>query len=220
MDYLIDIHTHSFYTNQDAKLVLNVFPGENEKFSHPCFFSVGVHPWYVNSGSLEKNLEWVEQQAKNPRVLAIGETGFDKTIDVPWKDQEYAFERQLDLAEKLNKPIILHCVRSYNELMLYRDAFNQKIPWIFHWFNASPEIAHELISKHCYLSFGHLLFNEISKAFRVFPEIPADSVFLETDDTSVTIQEIFNRAAFLKGLSLSDLMRQININFKTCFEAL
>jgi TatD DNase family protein len=198
-------------------MLLNVFPGEDDKFRHPCFFSVGLHPWYVNSGSMEKHLGWVEQQADNPQVLAIGEAGFDKTIDVPWKDQEHAFERQLALAEKFCKPLILHCVRSYNELMNYRNQSNQKIPWIFHWFNASAEIAHELLRKNCYLSFGHLLFNETSKAFRVFPEIPVSSVFFETDDASFNIQEISNRAAFLKGLSLFSLMGQIHSNFKTCF---
>jgi TatD DNase family protein len=198
-------------------MLLNILPGEDDKFLHPCFFSTGLHPWYVNAVSLEKNLEWVERQADNPQVLAVGEIGFDKTIDVPWKVQEYAFERQLALAEKLNKPVILHCVRSYNELLAYRMKANQKIPWIFHWFNASAEIARELILYNCYLSFGHLLFYETSKAFRVFPEIPVGSLFFETDDASFTIQEISEQAAFLKGLPLSSLMGQIHGNFKTCF---
>ena len=198
-------------------MLLNVFPGEDDKFRHPCFYSAGLHPWYVNSGSMKKHLDWVEQQADNPQVLAIGEIGFDKTIDVPWKDQEHAFERQLALAENRNKPVILHCVRSYNELLVYRNASNKKIPWIFHWFNASAEIAHELLLKNCYLSFGHLLFHETSKAFRVFPEIPVSSIFFETDDASFTIQEISERAAFLKGLPLFSLMAQIHNNFKACF---
>jgi TatD DNase family protein len=198
-------------------MLLNVFPGEDNKFLHPCFFSTGLHPWYVHSKTLEKHLEWVEKQADNPRVLAIGETGFDKTIDVPWNLQAYAFERQLAVAEKMNKPLILHCVRSYNELLIYRNKSDQKLPWIFHWFNASAEIARELIRKNCYLSFGHLLFHETSKAFRVFQEIPAGSLFFETDDSSYTIQEISYRAAFLKGLRLSSLLKQIHSNFKTCF---
>jgi TatD DNase family protein len=217
LNHYIDIHTHTYYQNDDTTMLLNVLPGEDDKLRHPCFFSTGLHPWYVNSGSLEQKLGWVEQQADNPQVLAVGEIGFDKTIDVPWKDQEYAFERQLSLAEKLNKPVILHCVRSYNELLSYRSGAHQKIPWIFHWFNASAEMARELIRRNCYLSFGHLLFHETSKAFRVFPEVPASSIFFETDDTSYTIQEISEHAAFLKGLPLSSLMRQIHDNFKTCF---
>lgn len=217
MEHYIDIHAHTYYPDDDTTLLLNVFPGEEDKFLNPCFFSVGLHPWHVQSGTAEKNLEWVEQQADDPRVLAIGEIGFDKTIDVPWKDQEYAFDRQLALAEKLNKPVILHCVRAYNELIVYRNRSDRHNPWIFHWFNAGMEMARELIRRNCYLSFGHLLFHDTSKAFRAFPEIPAASVFFETDDTSFTIREISAQAASLRGMPLNSLMGQIHSNFNTCF---
>jgi TatD DNase family protein len=217
MNNYIDIHTHSYYESPYTQLLLNIFPGEDEKFQHPCFFSVGLHPWYVRQDTLEMNLNWVEKQAENPRVLAIGEIGFDKTIDVPWEIQDYAFRRQLAVAEKLNKPVILHCVRAYNELIVNRNTSDQKIPWIFHWFNASDVMARELIRKNCYLSFGHLLFNETSKAFRVFKGIPLASVFFETDDTSYTIQDVSERASLLKGISLNEILDQINMNFKTCF---
>jgi TatD DNase family protein len=217
LNYFIDIHTHTYYQLDNTRLLLNVFPGENKKFEHPCYFSVGLHPWYLKGGSMEKNLEWVEKQSDNPLVLAIGEIGFDKIIDVSWENQAYAFEKQLSLAEKLSKPVIIHCVRSYNELIVYRNASDQNIPWIFHWFNAGIEIAHELIRRNCYLSFGHMLFKESSKAFQVFPEIPAGSVFLETDDTGYTIQKISNQAALLRGMPLSSLIQQINSNFNYCF---
>ncbi|MBN1415410.1 MAG: TatD family hydrolase [Bacteroidales bacterium] len=213
----IDIHTHSFYQSDNTRLLLNVFPEEIQKLKHKCFFSMGLHPWYVKTSTVDQNLEWIEKQAYDHRVLAIGEIGFDKTIDVPWAEQEHAFTRQLTLAEKLNKPVILHCVRSYNELILYRNKSNKKLPWIFHWFNASLEIAHELIRKNCYLSFGHMLFNEKSKIFRIFPEIPDECIFLETDDAGFSIEEISEHAARLKGIPLNQLLKQINNNFIRCF---
>ena len=83
----IDIHTHTYYEHDNTRLIVNVFPEENEKFRHPCYFSVGLHPWFVSERSMEKNLEWIEKQSGNPHVLAIGEIGFDKIIDVPWEDQ-------------------------------------------------------------------------------------------------------------------------------------
>ena len=217
MNCFIDIHTHSYYQDEKTKLLLNVFPEETEKFQHPCYFSVGLHPWHVHADSVEANLKWIEKHIDNTNVLAIGEIGLDKTIAAPWKDQVYAFEKQLALAEVHCKPVILHCVRSYNELILYRNASNQQLPWIFHWFNASFEIARELIRKNCYLSFGHMLFNENSKAYSVFTAISADSIFLETDDAGHTIQEISDRAALIKGMHLSQLMQQINNNFTRCF---
>ncbi|MBN2273439.1 MAG: TatD family hydrolase [Bacteroidales bacterium] len=217
MEPYIDIHTHTYYAFENARLLLNVFPEEAEKFMHQCYYSVGLHPWYVHTESLEKNLKWVEEQSENSLVLAVGEIGFDKIIDVPWKEQAYAFERQLDLAEKLSKPVIIHCVKAYNELIVYRNKSNQKIPWIFHWFNAGIEIAHELIRRNCYLSFGHMLFKENSRAFRSFAEIPLSSLFLETDDTGYTIKEIYDRAAMLKGISLSSLAKSVGDNFTKCF---
>jgi TatD DNase family protein len=217
VNYFNDIHTHSFYQLDNTRILLNVFPEESEKFSHPCYFSTGLHPWFIKAGSMEKNLEWIEKQAGNSHVLAIGEIGFDKIIDVPWEDQTYTFERQLALAEKLNKPVIIHCVKAYNELIVYRNTSDQKIPWIFHWFNASAEIAHELIRRNCYLSFGHMLFYKNSKAFRIFKGIPVGSVFFETDDTGYKIRDIYDQAAMLKGMPLSSLIQQIHDNFMQCF---
>ena len=104
-------------------------------------------------------------------------------------------------------------MRSYNELIAYRNASSQKIPWIFHWFNAGIEIANELMRRNCFLSFGHMLFKENSKAYRVFTEIPAGSLFLETDDTDYTIQDIFNQAAMLREMPLDSLIQQINHKF-------
>jgi TatD DNase family protein len=217
LEYLIDIHTHSFYHSENTKLLLNVFPQESEKLQHPCFFSIGLHPWHVQAETAEKQIEWVEKHAAVSRVLAIGEIGFDKAIAVPWKDQVVAFEKQLAFAEQQKKPVILHCVRSYNEMQVYRNISNQNLPWIFHWFNAGIEIAHELIRKNCYLSFGHMLFNEKNKAFAVFKEISLAHIFLETDDAGYTIQETYNRAAEIKSIDIRDLKRQLVTNFNTCF---
>jgi len=213
----IDIHTHHFYQGDNTRLIVDVFPEENEKFRHPSFFSVGLHPWYIRSGSMAGHLEWIEKQAENPQVLAIGEIGLDKTIDVSWEDQSTVFEKQLSLAERLGKPVILHCVKSYNELIAYRDVSNQRIPWIFHWFNTSAEIAGELMRRNCYLSFGNMLFRENSKAFAVFSAISLDAVFFETDDTEYTIRDVYERAVQIKNMKVSALMQQIEINFTTCF---
>ena len=220
MEPYIDIHTHTYYNLENTRLLLNVFPDETEKLKLPCYFSAGLHPWHIYEASMDKNLQWVEQHSGNPSVLAIGEIGFDKTIDVSWENQAYVFERQLNISEKLYKPVILHCVKAYNEMIEYRNHVNQKIPWIFHWFNASMEIARELIRKKCYLSFGHMLFKENSKAFRIFSSLPVDAIFFETDDSGYTIQDIYNRAAVLKDIPPSSLIQQVCQNFTTCFGTL
>lgn len=100
-----------------------------------------------------------------------------------------------------------------------RKKTGYRIPWIFHWFNADIAIARELIKKNCYLSFGHMLFNDRSKAFAVFPEIPAENIFFETDDSGYTIQQVYQQAASIRKLGIGDLQKQIMDNFARCFHS-
>lgn len=213
----IDIHTHSFYRDPETTLVLNVFPDEVEKLELPVYCSVGLHPWHVNEASWEKQIEKVSKAAAGRNVLCIGETGLDKAVSNSYEIQQLAFSAQLAMAETLKKPPVIHCVRSYSELLAIRKKSDLSIPWIFHWFNADEHTARELIRKNCYLSFGHLLFNERSKAFRVFKTMPADHLFFETDDAGYSIREIYSRAADVRKLSLTFLESQIMDNFGNCF---
>jgi TatD DNase family protein len=198
--------------------VLNVFPDEKVKLAHTVYFSVGLHPWYVHEKTWQQMIGKIKSLALEETVVAIGEAGLDKAIKNPYPLQTRIFEEQLALAESLMKPLILHCVRSYSEMLAYRKKANQSLPWIFHWFNSDEQTASELIRKNCYLSFGHMLFNEQSKAFRVFKTIPLDQVFFETDDSGFTIQQVYERAAWIRNIQVEDLKAQIASNFKTCFK--
>jgi len=155
--------------------------------------------------------------AINERVLAVGEAGLDKSIDTPLSVQKQAFEQQVEIAENVNKPLIIHCVRAYSEILYYRKNSNQNIPWIFHWFNSSVQTANDLIGKNCYLSFGHMLFNENSKAFKSFLSVPPENIFFETDDAGYSIVEIYNQASLLKKMPVEELKKRICTNFKNCF---
>ncbi len=217
MNY-IDIHTHTHYQDPETTLVLNVFPGEQEKLELPVFLSVGLHPWHVHAGSWEKQVAGIPKSALRNNVLALGEAGLDKTVSNPYDIQHLAFAAQVVLAESIRKPMIIHCVRSYSELLAYRKKSDQSLPWIFHWFNADEQTAAELIRKNCYLSFGHMLFREQSKACRVFKSVAPDRIFFETDDAGFTIGEIYARAAGLRKITMDDLKIQISDNFDRCFQ--
>ncbi len=152
-----------------------------------------------------------------PNVIAVGEAGLDKAIKNPWEIQLKAFTAQLSVAESNSRPMIIHCVHAYSEMLAFRKKSGLSLPWIFHWFNASGQTAAELIRKNCYLSFGHMLFNEQSKAFRVFREVPLDRVFFETDDAGVTIRDVYARAAEIRKIPEDDLKKRIMDNFGLCF---
>jgi TatD DNase family protein len=213
----IDIHTHTHYQDSETTLVLNVFPEEQDKFELPDFFSIGLHPWHVHENTWEKLVESIKNAAKNKKVLAVGEAGLDKIVKNTYETQQLAFAAQLAIAESMKKPLIIHCVRSYSELMAFRKKSDQSVPWIFHWFNADEQIAKELIRKNCYLSFGHMLFNEQSKAFSVFKIVSIDHVFFETDDAGNTIREVYTRASNIRNIKETDLKTQIMDNFGRCF---
>jgi TatD DNase family protein len=213
----IDIHTHTYYYDPETTQVLNTFPDEQEKLRLPVFCSVGLHPWHIQPENWESLVNKVAIASMNKNVIAIGETGLDKTISVPYDTQKLVFEKHLTLAEEQQKALIIHCVRSYSEILSYRKKSNLLIPWIFHWYNADEQIASELIRKNCYLSFGHMLFNENSKAFRAFKTLNPGYIFFETDDAGYSIIEIYKRAAVLMKLPLDNLKAQIRNNFNRCF---
>jgi TatD DNase family protein len=217
MNY-IDIHTHTYYHDPEVTLVLNLFPDEPEKLELPALFSVGLHPWHVNELTWEKQAERVRISLDDKKVIAAGEAGLDKTVDNSYETQQLAFHAQLAAAESAKKPLIIHCVRSYSELLAFRKKSDLSLPWIFHWFNADEQIARELLRKNCYLSFGHMLFNEQSKAFRVFRTVNLQHVFLETDDAGYSIQQVYEKAAAIRNAKTTDLKTQILDNFGRCFQ--
>jgi TatD DNase family protein len=214
----INIHTHTYITEPGTIQLLNVFPGEKEKLRLPCYYSVGLHPWYVKEDTWKHEVKIVRSASSLPSVLAIGETGLDKTVNVPMQAQQAAFEEQLHLAETLRKAVVIHCVRSYSEILAIRKKSDQSIPWIFHWFNANEQTARELIRKNCFLSFGHMLFNEQSKAYLVFKNMPAEYIFLETDDAGYSIQQVYEQAALIRNIHPDALKSRILDNFARCFK--
>jgi TatD DNase family protein len=213
----IDIHLHHHYEDKRIILLLNLFPGDTDKIDPAGYYSVGLHPWYVNQATLAVDMEAIIKATANANVLAIGEIGLDKKIDIPYIDQLRAFEQQLDIADKSEKPVIIHCVKAYDDILSIRKKFNPAIPWIIHWFNASEQIATELIKNNCYLSFGKMLFKENSKAYRVFENMPLDRAFFETDDTGVSILQVYDKASLVRKIPLTKLKKQIKNNFITCF---
>ncbi len=213
----LDIHRHSAYPHKDVVLVRNLFPDQTDELKNPGYYSVGLHPWHLKEENYVQQLEIVREAANDSKVIAIGEAGLDKVIEVPYELQMKVFKQQIEIAESVQKPLIIHCVRSYNDILYLRKSSNQKVPWIFHWFNSNQQTARELIKKNCYLSFGHMLFNNKSKAHRIFPLLPGERIFLETDDGEKTILEIYERAATLRATTVEKLRDQLINNFETCF---
>lgn len=213
----IDIHRHSSNPGKADVMLRNLYPKEVSEIHQTNYYSVGLHPWHIDNSDIKTDMDVVLKASIKKEVLAIGETGLDKGISTDIQTQREIFLQHIDISRETNKPMVVHCVKAYDELLKFRKESKHKQSWIIHWFNASPEIGKDLIRKNCYLSFGISLFKNISKAQRTFLDVPLENIFLETDDANVSIIEVYQKAAELKGISIEQLTLQMIKNFNTCF---
>ncbi len=210
----IDIHTHNKIQKNFA--LINLFPDDISEISEKNFYSAGIHPWKVTKINISKQLSVIENTAKQKNILAIGEIGLDK-FHPDFELQKDVFLNQLHIAETLKKPVLIHCVKAYSELLEILKKENLNIPVIIHRYSGNITIAKELIKFGCYFSFGHELFNEKSKTPKVFKKIPAENIFLETDDADISIEKIYEKAGEIKEISTENINKQILSNFNFVF---
>ena len=217
--HFIDIHVHSSFRDENVLCLRNLYPEDavltDFTLMDRCY-SLGIHPWKVKESG-EHDFELLEKFAWQDNVLAIGETGLDKLCKIDFNLQEQLFEKQLVISKITGKPVIIHCVKAYREIINYRKKYPDQ-PWIVHRFNASEELSEELYQKGFYFSFGNLILNPATKACKILKTIPLDRVFFETDDFPVSIAEIYEAAAALRKMQIADLQNIIKNNFKNCFK--
>jgi len=149
--------------------------------------------------------------------LAIGECGIDLAIDTDIKTQERIFLKQAGIAENKKKPLIIHCVRAYNELIRLRKALKAEMPWIIHGFSGNTEQAVQLLKHGFYLSFGEKLIENKKLLNQAFSQIPVENMFFETDEGNATIREIYSFASEILKLDVDDLKIRIFENYKKVF---
>jgi TatD DNase family protein len=220
--FYIDVHTHQSSAEiSDIFRVMNLFAGEmSDGIETNTKYSVGLHPWHIETGKNEKKLQEIEIALQNPMVIAIGETGLDKGTKVPMELQKEVFLQHLKLAEKYARPLIIHAVRSFFEIIEVYKKSGAHIPLIFHGFNGRQETAKQLLKHEVYFSFGKDLVLKKNRAIESFKCLPSERLFLETDDSNYSIKNIYEKAAFLRQMSVEDLKEQIYENYVKVFKEL
>lgn len=213
MEYF-NLHTHQLQHPEGVIALVNQYPWEFHE-GLPCY-SIGIHPWYIDPDQWAKHLDFMETKMSDPACLAVGECGLDKRIDIPWELQVEVFEAQIRLAERYQKPLVIHCVGAFSELIALKKKHHIKVPVIIHGFSKNTQVAHELIREGCYLSFGkYLLRNPELK--EVFLSVPSDKLFLETDTIEEGIEEVYFKAAVYKSETIDSIKMQINTTFAAVF---
>lgn len=180
----------------------------------PELYSVGIHPWHSTASSQSD----LDRLINTSQLLAIGECGLDKAIAVPINLQMAVFEQQIALAAVWHKPLIIHCVRAYNELLMMKRAHVTGTAWLIHGCNCSFQQLQQLLKAGFYCSFGSRLMNPASKPAQYLVDLPIDCWLLETDaDSRFGIDAIYSCAASILGWDVDALHQQMIKNFERIF---
>lgn len=188
-DILVDIHTHHPRTGVLSPTM------------------AGIHPWDAELGLPLPDFSIVE---------VIGEIGLDYACKVDREAQARLFCDQLKIAEKLRKPVVLHTVKSFEQVMNTLTKYVLESV-VFHGFIGSKEQAKRATDKGYYLSFGYRSLCS-PRTRHAIAATPLDRLFVETDDdSSLDIACVYAEVAAIKGITLAELERYIYENYKQLF---
>lgn len=195
------------------------------------FASVGIHPH--DAKTFDSNaLAKLEQMSKDRKVVAIGEIGLDYFKNLSAKDrQRQAFVKQLNLATKLEKPIIIHCRDAYRDILDLLDKeyipyLKGQLPGVIHSFSAGPNYLREFLKRGFYIGFnGIITYPGNDKLIESLKLTPKDKILIETDAPFLAPQnyrgkrnepklviEVAKKIAELKECSLEEVAEFTTIN--------
>lgn len=211
----INLHTH--LPAQNGIEIYNIDIRQPAIENYPGYYSLGIHPWWIEQIDVDEKLANIEHQMSDQNFLAIGEIGLDKLADIDFDLQVEVFKKQVILALKYAKPLIIHAVKTHFDIrqILNKMKFGQ--PVIFHGFNQNAHIAAGLKQPGNYFSFGTALLNENSNAADFLKSADLTTIFFENDDKDTDIKQIYHAASELMNVEISELCKLIENNFKKIF---
>ena len=213
---IFDIHTHQLKADSPYKIIRSIFPEQIPSLEDSELFTVGLHPWHINS-NWPQVMEQVVEAAARPNCLAIGECGLDRICETDPELQLQVFQASIELADRLNKPLIVHCVKYYPELIGLRKKLLCKNNWLLHGFRTKSDIARQLLKdKNIYFSLGaYLTFS--TPAQNMLKKLPLHRIMFETDEAEIDIKEIYRTAAEMLDRKDSEFEKVIEQNISNFF---
>lgn len=194
--------------------------------------AVGVHP--SETAELTEDLmNWLEQVSRRPKVVAIGEIGLDYYWDEPEREiQKHWFVRQLDLARKVDLPIVIHSRDAAKDTLdIIKAEKAGELGGVIHCFSYGVEMAREYLDLGFYLGIGGVVtFNNGKKLKEVVEYMPLDRIVLETDcpylspvpfrgkrNSSLNLPYVIQAISQLKGVTEEEVIAATNQNAKKMY---
>lgn len=166
---------------------------------------------------MPEDLEKIRFMVKDKTVVAVGECGLDRLAETAFVLQEEAFFAQIKIAEECGKPLIIHAVRAYPEIISAKKKMKSAVPWIIHGFNGNAQIAGQFVKNNFYLSSGPSIMDCSERRAKILSELPEELLFLETDEGHSSIQDIYRVVAEIRKTDIHKLRDAIMFNFRKCF---
>jgi len=205
------------------------------KYDH-LYASVGVHPDYEDT--LEPTQEWLVEQAKNPKVIAIGETGLDyyRMADRQYEDMEWQRERfrtHIEAAKTSKKPLIIHTRNaSVDTINILKTTQADQVGGVMHCFTESKEVARLAMDLGFYISFsGIVTFKNALEIKETCKYVPLDRLLIETDSPYLApvphrgkvnqpawVSHVAEYIADLKGVTTPEIGHITTQNFYKLFK--
>lgn len=189
------------------------------EFPQEVIPSFGYHPWYVNSAPLDWEEQLVKYLLKYPEAL-VGECGLDRCKDPNSEPQHSFFYKQILLAKKYSRPLIIHSVKCQDWLENFWSLLPEKV--VFHSYSGSPELMQKIIRHGAYVSFGFSILKH--KDFATLAAlVPENRLLLESDgpyqsplrdeeSTPQNLPDLLQKIASFRGVIPEDLAAKIYQN--------
>ena len=197
-----------------------------ERYDH-LYAAAGLHPLKVEKGSSSTLSDLEDLIRTHPKVKAVGETGLDYHFSVPRKLQQEWFIREMQLAQKVSLPLIIHDREAHGDTLSLLRAYG---PWkaggVMHSFSGSVETARECVKMGFYISFsGSVVYSGSTRLHRVAESVPMDRLLIETDspfqtppphrgerNTPFNVYYVARKLAELRDVSLEEMAEQTTKN--------
>ena len=210
----VNIHSHSALPADCVGILNHRYSGCFEP-ADGSFYSIGIHPYDVEYAGLWLNS--LENYLTHIQVKAVGECGLDRFTNVSFELQQQVFEYQIDLAEKFRKPLILHAVRTYSDMLGIKKKQKSTVPWILHGYQGTPETTIQLIKAGFYFSFGPTLL-KTDRLDESLKRVSPERLFFETDECGIHVSQVYSYVASCHGIDTTELQSIVYNNFTDLFE--
>ena len=215
---ILDFHTHA----GAPRSLLSIDIAEVDDSIPDVPVSIGLHPWSTARTDAESLMEKLEEAARSPQVVAIGEAGLDALRGASLDRQEELFRRQIRLSEQLGKPLVIHLVKALDQLLRIRREERPRQPWIFHGFRGNANVVRQLLrlettgsagntAAPVYFSLGPKFNPEAARA------IPLDRLLIETDASGIPITEVLDSLSAVLAIPAPELETRLTANSARLF---